>query len=100
MFWPVCTGSKSSVRAPCWIPSSGAPLAVLALDPEAAWRAAEIRAAHDHRSTCPLSLGDAILVASAGAGDAIATADPHVLAVTSQRGVGTRALLDSHGRRR
>jgi predicted nucleic acid-binding protein len=56
-------------------------LTMVALDLAVAWRAAEIRAKHYHRSSCPLSLADAVLIASAKPGDGIATADPHVLAV-------------------
>jgi hypothetical protein len=50
-------------------------------DLDAARRAAEIRARHYHRSSRPISLADAVLIASAKQGDRIATADPHVLAV-------------------
>lgn len=57
------------------------PLAVVDLDLSMARRAAEVRANHYHRSTCPISLADAILIASAGPADSIATADPDVLAV-------------------
>jgi hypothetical protein len=34
--------------------------------------------------TRPISLADAVLIASAGPGDRIATADPHVLAVARE----------------
>lgn len=60
------------------------PLTLVALDLEVARRAAEIRAGHYHRSTRPLSLADAVLIASAKPGDRIATADPHVLAVARE----------------
>jgi predicted nucleic acid-binding protein len=60
------------------------PLTLVALDLEIARRAAEIRAGHYHRSTRPLSLADAVLIASAGPGDRIATADTHVLAVARE----------------
>ncbi len=53
----------------------------LPLDLTVARRAAEIRADHYHRSSRPISLADAVLIASARQGDRIATADPHVLAV-------------------
>ena len=55
-------------------------------------RAAEIRARHYHRRSRPISLADAILVATAGAGARIATADPDVLAVARAEGVETVAL--------
>ncbi len=51
------------------------------LDLDVARRAAVIRARHYHRSSRPISLADAVLIASAGSGDRIATADPDVLAV-------------------
>lgn len=63
------------------------PLSVIALNLELARRAAEIRARHYHRSRCPISLADAVLIASAKAGDRIASADPHVLAVTETEGL-------------
>lgn len=56
-------------------------LAVIPLDYEIAGRAAAIRAKHYHRSSRPISLADAVLLASAGPGDRVATADPHVLAI-------------------
>jgi PIN domain nuclease of toxin-antitoxin system len=59
------------------------PIAVIPLDVAVARRAAEIRARHYHRSSRPLSLADAVLVASAGHDDRVATADPHVLAVVN-----------------
>jgi hypothetical protein len=60
------------------------PLSAIALDLGIARRAAEIRAGHYHRSSRPISLADAVLIASAGPGDRIATADPHVLAVARE----------------
>jgi predicted nucleic acid-binding protein len=62
-------------------------LATRALDLPTAQRAADIRARHYHRSARPISLADAILLASAGPDDRIATADPDVLAVASDEGV-------------
>jgi hypothetical protein len=67
-------------------------LAPIPLDIAVALRAAEMRARHYHRSARPISLADAVLVASAGAGDRIATADPHVLAVASAEEIETVAL--------
>ena len=64
-------------------PLFAGPLRPVALDAEVAVRAAEIRAKHYHRSSRPISLADAVLLASAGPGDRIATADPDVLAVAS-----------------
>jgi predicted nucleic acid-binding protein len=68
------------------------PLTVVALDVEHARRAAEVRAGYYHRSSCPLSLADAVLIASATQGDRIATADPHVLAVAGRERVEVLAL--------
>lgn len=56
-------------------------LQAIPLDLARARRTAEIRARHYHRRSRPISLGDAILLASANVGDRIATADPDVLAV-------------------
>ena len=47
-------------------------LTLVPLGPAQAWRAGEIRAAHYHRSRCPISLADAVLVASAPPGGRIA----------------------------
>jgi predicted nucleic acid-binding protein len=68
------------------------PLTALALDAALAQRAAEIRAKHYHRSRRPISLADAVLVASARPGDRIATADPDVLAVAKAEALGSIAL--------
>lgn len=62
------------------------------LDLARARRAAAIRARHYHRTSRPISLADAILVASAGPGDRIATADPDVLAVAETEAIGTIIL--------
>lgn len=57
------------------------------LDGARARRAAGIRARHYHRKRRPISLGDAILLASAAAGDRIASADPDVLFVAEAEGL-------------
>jgi len=62
-------------------PLFAGPLGMVSLDAAVARRAAEIRAKHYDRSTRPISLADAVLIASARSGDRIATADPDVLAV-------------------
>jgi hypothetical protein len=64
----------------------------VALDYAIACRAGQIRARHYHRSVRPISLADAVLVASAGVGDRVATADPAVLAVAAAEGVATVPL--------
>lgn len=68
------------------------PLTAVALDLPLAIRAAEIRAEHYHRSTRPISLADAVLIASASPEDRIATADPDVLAVAEAEHVETVEL--------
>ena len=65
---------------------------VRSLDMAVARRAAEVRARHYHRSTRPISLGDAVLLASAETGDRIATFDPDVLAVANAEQIGCLAL--------
>ena len=64
-----------------------------------AWRAAELRAKHYHRTRCPLSLGDCLLLAMTGDRDRLATADPHVLATAAAEGIDRIVLADSRGRR-
>jgi PIN domain nuclease of toxin-antitoxin system len=74
-------------------------LMLLPLGPLQAWRAGEIRAAHYHRSRCPISLADAVLVASAPAGGRIASYDGPLLTVAASEGIVTASLPDSKGRR-
>ncbi|MGH2999559.1 MAG: hypothetical protein ACRDNM_09685 [Gaiellaceae bacterium] len=68
------------------------PLTAVPLGADVARRTAELRAQHYHRSSRPISLADAALVASAARGDRIATADPDVLAVARAEGLDTVAL--------
>ncbi len=68
------------------------PLSAVSLDLPTARRAAEIRARHYHRSTCPISLADAVLLATARPGDRLATADPDVLAVAHREEIEPLAL--------
>jgi uncharacterized protein with PIN domain len=74
-------------------------LQVRAAERPHAWRAAELRARHYHRTRCPLSLGDCLLLAMAGEQDQVATSDPHVLAVAGKERIGWIAVPDSRGRR-
>ena len=67
-------------------------LTAVPLDSAVAHRAAEIRAEHYHRSSRPISLADAVLIASARQGDRIATADPDVLAVAGLEQLESVAL--------
>jgi predicted nucleic acid-binding protein len=73
-------------------PLLGDVVTVVPLDAAIARAAAEMRSRHYHRSTRPISLADAVLLASAKAGDRIATADPDVLAVAEIEGIETIAL--------
>lgn len=74
-------------------------LRVRAVEPEHGWRAAELRAQHYHRISCPLSLGDCLLLAMAVDGGRLATSDPHLLDVASAEKIGLIALSDSRGHR-
>jgi predicted nucleic acid-binding protein len=67
-------------------------LGTVPLDLDRARQAALIRGRHYHRASRPISLADAILLASAGPGDRIATADPDVLAVAQAEAIATIAL--------
>ncbi len=67
-------------------------LSVVHLDEHLARRAAELRVKHYHRARSPVSLADVILIASAGGGDRIATADPDVLATADSLGIETVEL--------
>lgn len=74
-------------------------LVLLPLGAPQAWRAGEIRAAHYHRSRCPISLADAVLVASTPADGRIASSDGPLLAVAASEDIATVVLPDSQGRR-
>lgn len=67
-------------------------LAAVPLDSAIALRAAGIRAAYYHRADRPISLADAVLIASVGPGDRLATADPDVLAVAAAEKLETVRL--------
>jgi len=73
-------------------PLLGELVAVIPLDAAMAQAAAEMRSKHYRRASRPISLADAVLLASAGTGDRIATADPDVLAVAAREGIETIAL--------
>jgi predicted nucleic acid-binding protein len=68
------------------------PLTALPLDASVALTAAKIRAKHYHRANRPISLADAVLIASAKPDRRIATADPDVLAVAKTEGIEIVAL--------
>lgn len=62
------------------------------LDVPVAHRSAEIRSRHYHRSRRPISLADAVLLASAQTQDRIATSDRAVLAVARAEKIEAVAL--------
>jgi predicted nucleic acid-binding protein len=65
---------------------------------ETPWAAARLRARHYRRRGGALSLPDCILLATADAGDTIATADRPVLAAARAEGIDVMPLPDSAGR--
>jgi len=68
------------------------PVTTIPLDAELARSAADMRARHYHRSSRPISLADAVLLASAKPDDRIATADPDVLAIADAEGLNAVEL--------
>ncbi len=82
------------------VPLLATSLRVVSEGEREARHAASIRAAHYHRTTCPVSMADCFLV-SAGAihSCAVATSDSPLARVARQEGVAVVALPDSHGRR-
>ena len=64
-----------------------------------AWRAAELRVKHYHRTRRPLSLGDCLLLAMTTEEDHVATADLHVLATAEEEQIKWIALENSQGLR-
>lgn len=78
----------------------GGVLAVAVSDEGKAWIAAEIRAEHYHRTRCPLSMADCLLLAHAlSEGNSLATSDPHVADVARTAGATVIALPDRSGER-
>lgn len=73
-------------------PLLGDLMKVIPLDADVARAAAEMRSRHYHRSSRPISLADAVLLASAKGEDRIATSDPDVLAVAETEGIETLVL--------
>jgi PIN domain nuclease of toxin-antitoxin system len=65
-------------------PVLGERVHVMALDEERAIRAGGIRATHYRRRSCPISLADSVLLASAGPDDTVVTSDRAVLAVAKR----------------
>jgi predicted nucleic acid-binding protein len=73
-------------------PLLGDLMKVIPLDADVARAAAELRSRHYHRSSRPISLADAVLLASAKGEDRIATSDPDVLAAAETEGIETLVL--------
>jgi uncharacterized protein with PIN domain len=71
---------------------NGLPLRVVPASESDAWAAARLRARHYHRRTRAVSIADCFLIAAAGDGDAVATADQSVLETARAEGVGTLDL--------
>jgi uncharacterized protein with PIN domain len=74
-------------------------LRISAVETTHAWRAAELRVKHYHRTRRPLSLGDCLLLAMTGQDDRLATADPDLLTTAEEEKIGWIALLDKRARR-
>lgn len=74
-------------------------VAVPAVDATIGWRAGELRAEHYDRSESDLSQVDCLLLATANAGDEIASSDESLLGVAHRVGIGTIPLPDSSGSR-
>ena len=68
------------------------PIAIVPLTEPIAWGAAELRARHYHRRRSPVSIADCVLVASAEAGDRVATKDSAVLEMACAEGVAVLEL--------
>lgn len=77
----------------------GGQVQVIVPDEDSAWRAAELRQTYYARKSCELSLADCFLIAAAGSGDSIATADAPAASVARLEGIEVVALPDSGGRR-
>lgn len=72
-------------------------IASIPIDPGLARRAGELRAAHYHRSKRRILPADAVLLAAAGPGDRIATADGPLLAIAAELAIETIELPPSSG---
>lgn len=72
---------------------------IVPVDASLAWRGALLRARYYHRTTCPVSLADCVLLATPGPDDSIATADPAVAAVARAEGIALVPLPDTSGQR-
>lgn len=68
---------------------------VRVVDAPVALRAADLRADNYHRTRCPISLADCVLVGAAGPEDRVATSDSHVIALAAGQGIAAARLPDS-----
>jgi len=79
-----------------WLGASG--LFTIDVDDRIARLAGELRARHYDRRTRPVSLGDCLALATAlREGETLASADPALIATTSDEGGAIAPLLDSRG---
>jgi predicted nucleic acid-binding protein len=74
-------------------------LTVTAPDAAVAIKAARLRIAYYRRRERPLSIADCFLLATAGAGDSVATADPAIAEVARSESIQLLPLPDSSGHR-
>jgi PIN domain nuclease of toxin-antitoxin system len=74
-------------------------LMLLPVDAVTAWRAGELRARYYHRTRCPISLADAVLLASVPPGGHVATSDSHLLSIAAEEKLSVIVLPNSRGGR-
>lgn len=65
---------------------------LIAIEYQIAAAAADIRARHYHRVRAPLSLADCLLLAAAGHGDTVATADEPLITAAEAEGIEVKRL--------
>jgi predicted nucleic acid-binding protein len=70
-------------------------LAVVVIGIAESCRAGALRARHYHRTRCPVSLADCLLVAAAGPHDRVVTRDKALAEVARAEGLGVLALPSS-----
>jgi predicted nucleic acid-binding protein len=94
---------RSGVRAEDVVdrlePLIDASLTILPIENRAGWQAGEFRGIHYGRGSTDLSLADCILLAVAGPGDELATADRDLATVAANHDISVIALPDSKGNR-
>lgn len=80
------------------VPLISKAVAMIDLDSELSWQAAELRATHYHRRDLPISLADCSLLAAASKDDTIVTSDLPILRLAGRLGVQAQQLPDSSGK--